>query len=69
MYKVTCKAQTPPALTNGCFGNGTPIASCTLKVPSGKKNAYQTVEVWKDFGTIEGGGRDSVTGKRLGGKP
>ena len=50
---VTCKAATPPVITagRGVF-EGTPIASATLRVPTGSKALYQAAEGWKDFGTI-----------------
>ncbi|WP_433278428.1 leucine-rich repeat protein [Treponema sp. SP13] len=51
---VTCRAATPPDIAAGgnVFGGSTPIASATLKVPSGTESAYRTAEGWKDFGTI-----------------
>ncbi len=52
---VTCRAATPPAITAGddVFKN-TPIASATLKVPSGTEGRYRTAEGWSGFGTIVG---------------
>ena len=49
LTEVTCKAVNPPALGNGCFGNGTPIASCTLKVPNGSIAAYEAAPIWGNF--------------------
>ena len=46
------KAVNPPIITAGVFKN-TPIASATLRVPTGSKALYQAAEGWKDFGTIE----------------
>ena len=50
---VTCKAANPPTIEAGdhVFEN-TPIASATLRVPSGSKARYQAAEGWKDFGTF-----------------
>ena len=48
LTEVTCKAVKPPALTNGCF-DGTPIVSCTLKVPSGSIAAYEAAPIWGNF--------------------
>ena len=47
LTEVTCKALTPPSVQG--FHNGTPAASCTLKVPSGSVSAYQNAPIWKNF--------------------
>ena len=48
---VTCKALNPPVINGNAFEN-VPLASATLRVPTGSKALYQTAEGWKDFGTI-----------------
>ena len=47
LTEVTCKAATPPSVQG--FHNGTPVASCTLKVPAASVSAYEGADVWKDF--------------------
>lgn len=47
LTEVTCKALTPPSIEG--FDDGTPVASCTLKVPAGSISAYQNAPIWKDF--------------------
>ena len=47
LTEVTCKALTPPSVQG--FHNGTPLASCTLKVPSGSISAYENAPIWKNF--------------------
>ena len=47
LTEVTCKALTPPSVQG--FHNGTPVASCTLKVPAASVSAYENVPIWKNF--------------------
>ena len=47
LTEVTCKALTPPSVQG--FHNGTPLASCTLKVPAASVSAYENAPIWKDF--------------------
>ena len=47
LTEVTCKAATPPSVRG--FHNGTPVASCTLKVPAASVSEYETTPIWKDF--------------------
>ena len=49
LTEVTCKAVTPPVLNGDCFDNGTPVASCTLKVPAASISAYENAPIWKNF--------------------
>ena len=49
LTEVTCKALNPPVLIGDCFDNGTPVASCTLKVPSGSISKYEGAPIWKNF--------------------
>ena len=45
--EVTCKAVTPPSVQG--FDAGTPVASCTLKVPAASISAYENAPIWKNF--------------------
>ena len=47
LTEVTCKALTPPSVQG--FHNGTPVASCTLKVPAASVSAYENAPIWKNF--------------------
>ena len=47
LTEVTCKAVTPPSVQG--FDNGTPVASCTLKVPAASVSAYENAPIWKNF--------------------
>ena len=47
LTEVTCKAVNPP-LVQG-FDNGTPLGSCTLKVPAASVSAYENAPIWKNF--------------------
>ena len=47
LTEVTCKAVKPPSVQG--FHNGTPLASCTLKVPSGSISKYEAAPIWKNF--------------------
>ena len=47
LIEVTCKALTPPSVRG--FHDGTPVASCTLKVPSGSISKYEAAPIWKNF--------------------
>lgn len=47
LTEVTCKALTPPSVQG--FDNGTPVASCTLKVPAASVSDYETAPIWKNF--------------------
>ncbi|WP_315602160.1 leucine-rich repeat protein [Treponema socranskii] len=47
LTEVTCKALTPPSVQG--FDDGTPVASCTLKVPSGSISKYEAAPIWKNF--------------------
>ena len=47
LTEVTCKALTPPSVQG--FDSGTPLASCTLKVPAASVSAYENAHIWKDF--------------------
>ena len=47
LTEVTCKALTPPSVRG--FHDGTPVASCTLKVPSGSISKYENASIWKNF--------------------
>ena len=47
LTEVTCKALTPPSVQG--FHNGTPLASCTLKVPAASVSAYENAPIWKNF--------------------
>ena len=49
LTEVTCKALNPPVLKGDCFDNGTPVASCTLKVPAASISDYETAPIWKNF--------------------
>ena len=44
LTEVTCKALTPPSVRG--FHNGTPLASCTLKVPAASVSAYENAYIW-----------------------
>ena len=47
LTEVTCKAVKPPSVQG--FHNGTPLASCTLKVPAASVSAYENAPIWKNF--------------------
>ena len=47
LTEVTCKALTPPPVQG--FDDGTPVASCTLKVPAASVSAYENAPIWKNF--------------------
>ena len=47
LTEVTCKAATPPSVQG--FHNGTPLGSCTLKVPAASVSAYENAPIWKNF--------------------
>ncbi|EMB22638.1 leucine-rich repeat domain-containing protein [Treponema denticola] len=47
LTEVTCKALTPPSVQG--FDDGTPLGSCTLKVPAASISAYENAPIWKDF--------------------
>ena len=47
LTEVTCKALTPPSVRG--FHDGTPVASCTLKVPAASISAYENAYIWEDF--------------------
>ena len=47
LTEVTCKALTPPSVQG--FDSGTPVASCTLKVPAASVSAYENAPIWKNF--------------------
>ncbi len=52
LTSVTIKNPTPPTVSSNAFED-TPIDTCTLYVPCGSLNAYQSAPVWQDFGTIK----------------
>ena len=47
LTEVTCKAVNPPSVQG--FHNGTPLGSCTLKVPAASVSDYETAPIWKNF--------------------
>ena len=47
LTEVTCKAVNPPSVQG--FDDGTPLASCTLKVPAASISAYENAPIWKNF--------------------
>ena len=47
LTEVTCKALTPPSVRG--FHDGTPLASCTLKVPAASISAYENAPIWENF--------------------
>ena len=47
LTEVTCKAVNPPSVQG--FDNGTPVGSCTLKVPSDSISKYEGAPIWKNF--------------------
>lgn len=47
LTEVTCKAVNPPSVQG--FHNGTPLGSCTLKVPAASVSAYENAPIWKNF--------------------
>ena len=47
LTEVTCKALTPPSIEG--FDDGTPLGSCTLKVPAASVSAYENAPIWKNF--------------------
>ena len=50
---ITCKALTPPAITDkGCWANGV-YKKAHLKVPQEALEAYQNGDIWKSFVNIE----------------
>ncbi len=50
---ITCKAMTPPAITDkGCWANGV-YKKANLKVPREALEAYQNDNIWKSFVHIE----------------
>lgn len=46
-----CKSETPCSLGTGAFNDDMYLFT-TLYVPTGSKNAYQSANGWKNFGTI-----------------
>ena len=57
---VTCLATTPPTIQSNTFSSWGYYA--TLRVPKGRKSAYQTANYWKNFQTIEELPYDFVSG-------
>jgi hypothetical protein len=51
LKNVEVLRATPPSLVSSVFER-VPLSSATLTVPSGSKPAYQSANVWKNFGTI-----------------
>ena len=49
---VTNYAIEPQVIDTNVFGGVIDISECTLYVPAQSLAAYQTADVWKDFGTI-----------------
>ena len=52
LSSLTCLALNPPTVTDFSF-YGVNQSACTLYVPEESVEAYQTADVWKDFGAIE----------------
>ena len=51
LKEFTCLADVPPVC--GMYAFGYNQQECTLKVPENSISAYQTADVWKNFGLIE----------------
>ena len=59
--------QHPVSVSSGMF-LASSAANATLIVPTGTKNAYETANVWKDFGSIiesETTGNDQISAKKV----
>lgn len=52
LTSLTCLALDPPTVTDFSF-YGVNQPACTLYVPEESVEAYQTADVWKDFGSIK----------------
>jgi hypothetical protein len=53
LIAVTNLNPVPQDIYNSTVFNNVNIGACTLRVPAGSVEAYQTAPVWRDFGYIE----------------
>ena len=58
LTSITNYATTPQTISSNVFISVN-ISACTLYVPAGSLAAYQTADVWKEFGTIQAIGGDT----------